>query len=43
MKVKKMNLEQAKELSREQIIARLKMRNLQGGNGHGCPPPRNNG
>ena len=34
MKVKKMNLEQTEtKLSREQIIAKLKMKNLQGGNG----------
>lgn len=42
MKVKKVNLEQTEaKLSREQIIAKLKMKNLQGGNGHGCPPPFN--
>ena len=37
-----MNLEQtAEKLSREQIIAKLKQKNLQGGNGHACPPPFN--
>lgn len=43
MKSQKSHTEQlAQKLSKEQIIARLKQRNLKGGH-NGCPPPDGNG